>query len=298
VRGSLPAANFALARRGSDLRLSGSLIFRESFSWQLELWQIPTNLIHEPIISFTAVQGVARLFSAFQGSLGLPSGSSPNQLFIWAGNNFPVQTLAAAPMPHADQFVRNLAPRVMDRFNPLLQANDAGFLALGTNSLGVETIRWTGIPPWVTPFVSSGGDSGAEFLAAGTFPNWAGTNPPPQLYHSLLTRSNLVYYDWEVSSDPLQTWRATANIFRHLFELPRLGPETASIVCLNAVSNRLGNTITEISRSNSSQLDFVRQGPVCLTGLELIALAHWLESSGFPLGGIGLTGRTNTVKVP
>jgi hypothetical protein len=298
VRGSLPAANLALARRGSDLRLSGNMIFRESFSWQLESWQIPTNLIHEPIISFTAVQGVASLLNAFQDSFGLPSGNSPHQLFMWAGNNFPVQTLVAAPMPNADEFVRHLSPRILDRFNPLLQAHDVGFLASATNSLGAETIRWTGIPPWVTPFLSSFRDSGAEFLVAGTFQNWPGDNPPPQIFHHLLTRSNLVYYDWEIVAEHLQTWRATINIFRHLFELPRLGTDTASILCLNAVSNRLGNTVTEVTRANSNRLDFVRQGPLGLTGLELIALAHWLESSRFPLGGIGLAAPTNTLGVP
>ena len=224
--------------------------------------------------------------------------ATPNQLFVWAGESFPVQTLAAAPIPHAQEFVRSLAPQVLDRFNPALQAADAGFLTLTTNDSAVETIRWTGIPPWVTPFVSSATNLEAEFLVAGTFPNWPGEDPPPELFQHLLSRTNLVYYDWERTAPHVQSWRATINIFRHLFEAPRLAPETASIGWLNSISNHLGNTITEVTRSSSNQLDFIRQGSVCLTGLELVALAHWLESSGFPLNGFALAGPTNTVIVP
>jgi hypothetical protein len=55
----------------------------------------------------------------------------------------------------------------------------------------------------------------------------------------------------------------------------------------------LGNVITEITLSNSNRLALVRQGPVGLTGLELIALAHWLESTNFPLNGLALAARTN-----
>ena len=290
---SWPAVELLLNPYADNLQLKGSFVFRDAFSFRPEVWQIPTNFIHEPIISFTAIQGVAPIVESFLDSLGVHSLSPPNQLFVWAGGNFPVQTLAAAPMPHAEEYVRNLAPPMIERFNPALQAMNAGFLSLTSNAPGVQTIRWAGIPPWVTPYISSATDSGVDFLMAGTYPDWVGTNPPPVLFHNLLGRTNLVYYDWEVTAAHVQSWRAVINVIRHFFEKPRLRPESPSIVFLDSVSNRLGNVITEITRSDSNRLALVRQGPVGLTGLELIALAHWLESTNFPLNGLALAAWTN-----
>ena len=297
---SLSAVNLALARRGSDLRLSGNLIFRDPFSWQLEPWQIPTNLIHDPIISFTAVQGTAPLLRKHQSALGLTLDPLPNQLFVWAGLIFPVQTMAAAPLKDPAAFIRSLAPQLMNRFNSQLYTRDAGSLVLGSNSSGADAILWKDIPPFVTPYLTSADDPAGHFLLAGIHPNWPETSPAAlvPLFQYVSSRTNVVYYDWEIAAELAWSRRNVVNIFRHIFELPCLGPDAASIVCLNSISNRLGNTVTEVSRANSNRLDIIRQGPVCLTGLELMALAHWLESSSFPLGGIDLTARTNGVVFP
>jgi hypothetical protein len=292
----LPALNVSLRGRDGKLRISGDFAFRDPFSWKLEPWQIPTNLIHDPIISFTAIQGLAPMLRNHQGALGLELlDPLPDQLFVWAGGSLPVQTLTAAPMKDATGFLRSLATQLMSRFNPVLQAHDVGGLVMATNNSGAASLRWTGIPPFVTPFISAEQDSGKDFLLAGIFPNWGGTNPPPVLFQYLATRTNLVYYDWEVTGEHAWAWRACINVFRHFFEKPRLGPDSASIVWINSVSNHLANTVTEVTRSDSNRLAFVRQGPIGLTGLELMALAHWLESTNFPLNGLALPARTNRV---
>jgi hypothetical protein len=296
----LPAANLALARRGSDLRLNGSLVFRDPFSWQFEPWQIPTNFIHDPIYSFTAVQGIAPLLAHFQTTFGGQPDSTPNQLFVWARAMFPVQILAAVPLTNAPQLLGALGHQLMSRFNSRLESQDAGRLVMTTNSTGANSLRWVDIPPFVMPYISTVEDSGSGFLFAALQPNWIATNSADlaALFQYVSSRTNLICYQWELTAEHGWEWRKAANVIRHIFEQPRLGPDSASINFLNAISNRLGSTITEVTRAGSNRLDFIRQGPVGLTGLELIALAHWLESSTFPLGGIDLAAPTNTLGVP
>lgn len=290
---NLPAMDLYLTPHGSNLRINGNFAFRESFTWEHEPWQIPTNLVRDPIISFTAAQGFAPMLKNHQEALGLRLDSVPNQFFMWAGALLPVQTLAAAPTKDAAGFLRDLVPQFIARFDPELQANNTGSLVMATNLSGEPMLRWVGIPPFVTPFVSTAQDGGRDFLLAGIHPNWSGTNPPPVLFHHLASRTNLVYYDWEITGQHAWACRNVVNIFRHIVEKPRLQPDTASIVWLNSISNRLGNTVTEVTRADANRLSLVRHGPVGLTGIELIVLAHWLESPGFPLNGFALPARTD-----
>jgi len=130
---SQPTVNLSLSGRDSNLRLKGDFAFRDPLSWKPEPWQIPTNLVRDPIISFTAVQGFAPMLKNHQEALGLRLDPLPDQLFVWAGASFPVQTLAAAPMKDAAGFLRDLAPQLIAQFNPELQVRQTGGLVLATN---------------------------------------------------------------------------------------------------------------------------------------------------------------------
>lgn len=288
-------ATLSLSGRDANLRLRGELAFREPVPWRPEPWQIPTNLIHDPIIGFTAARGLSPLFDTLSKHLGYKLDAFPNQQFVWAGAHFPFQALAAAPVDHAPQLFYQLAPQLMARYHSLLQSANAGYFVYATNAAGQVALRWTDIPPFVTPFFSTAQDSGMEFLVAGIHPNWSSDASPALavIYQYLETRTNLVYYDWEITGPRVYSWRAIINIFRHFFEKPRLQPDTASIVWINSVSNRLGNTVTEITQTDVRKLALVRQGPIAVTSLELMLLAYWLESPGFPLNGYALPARAS-----
>lgn len=298
VGDKLESARLSAIGRGGDLRVNCDLILREPLALQHEPWQIPTNLIHEPIVGFTGARSVSNMLTSLR-NVTIPSvGTLPNQVFVWAGAEYPVQTMMAAPMLDPDEFMRSLAQQFIERFNPMLQSNNAGALSLLTNADGVQSLRWIDIPPWIRPFVSVSSDAGLEFIIAGTYPNWLGSNVPPSLLDYFHSRTNLVFYDWEITSLRVQSWRALINVIRHLFEQPRLAPQTASVNWLNSISNRLGNTITEVTHADSRRLVLKRQGPLGLNGLELVGLAHWLESTNFPLNWVSQPGKpdSNPVK--
>ncbi len=290
-----PVAKLTLTGRDGEVRIKGDFTLSESFVSRFGPWQVPTNLIREPLISFTAVRGIeAQVRNLIKGE-ELLLGGVPDQYFVWAGATYPVQTLAAAPLNGATNDFHSFATQLRRRYNPYLQTAKAGVLVLETNTPDAETLRWTDIPPFLTPFLTTSRDANGDFLFAGVHPNWGDTNlpGPSVLYHHLASQTNLIYYDWELTGPHAYSWRAIINLVRHYFEKPRLEPSTASIDWMNTVSNKLGNTITEIRLVGSNRLDLVRQGAVGLTGIEILALAHWLESPQFPINAINFTSRIN-----
>jgi hypothetical protein len=51
---------------------------------------------------------------------------------------------------------------------------------------------------------------------------------------------------------------------------------------LDAIEPRLGNTVTELREISPRELQLVRTSHAGLNGLELLAMANWLESTNFP----------------
>jgi hypothetical protein len=280
----LPVVRLALHPRRETMRLEGELIFPDAIAARLDEWQIPTELVRDPIIGFTAVRGVAGLLAQGFAALGLPADSAPNQLFVWVGAAFPVQILAAAPTPAAEKVLQSAAAVLPARFNAALRAADAGALELLTNAAGEVALRWTDIPPFITPFLTVAAGSNQTHLVAGLYPNWAvpDSPAPTALFEHLARGTNLVFYDWEFTGPRSYAWRAGWNVPRHILHKPRLSADTASIAFLNSLTNHPGNTVTEVRLTDTNRLTLVREGPFAFAAAELVWLAHWLESPDFP----------------
>src|SRR5262249_17930694 len=121
-----------------------------------------------------------------------------------------------------------------------------------------------------------------QFLNAGIFPVRPGTNaPPPDLFEQI-NRTNLVYYDWEITQFRLGQLRQTLDLLGTLLTLPTMGTNSAARLWVDAAAPKLGNTITEITVTAPEELSLVRRSYVGLNGLELGALAIWIESTNFP----------------
>src|SRR6185503_20327158 len=125
-------------------------------------------------------------------------------------------------------------------------------------------------------------DSGNDYLFFGLFPKEPLVNtPPPELFEQLKGRSNLAYYDWEITEHRLihaKQLYQLLNILNH-----RAGAMTnwPTQKWLTEVGPHLGNTITKATVS-SKDVSVVRKSHLGLTGFELVTLARWMESPGFP----------------
>ncbi len=279
-----PVVRLTLRPRGPTMRWDGELVFPKPISIALDDWQIPTELVRDPIVGFTAMRGVAGLFRGWFEALGLPTHAVPNQLYLWAGAMFPVQTLAAAPTPAAQALFQSAAATLPARFNGALSAIEAGAIELQTNLAGEVTLRWAGIPPFITPFLTVSAATNRTYLVAGLYPNPAlpDATAPEAMFEHLSRQTNLVFYEWEFTGPRAYCWRAAFNVVGNILGRPRLGAEAAAVAFLNSLTNQPGNTVTEVRLVDSNRLALVREGPFVLSGAELVWLAHWLESPDFP----------------
>jgi hypothetical protein len=288
----LPQMRLTLTGSGGNLRTKMDLLYAEPIRQEFEPWRIPTNTIHEPLISFTAGRGMARWLGQLKQVQGWKLDSLPDQFFLWAIADIPFQTFLAVPSADATNYLERLAPQIVARFSTNLQLHSCGTFNWSTNT---SRLAWEGLPALV-PFLEPVREPTGQFLFLGFFPNSPlGKPPPAELLREFASRSKLVYYDWEITEQRGTQWQVLSQLYQMAFDKPLLGINAASIRWLNAIGTGLGNTVTEITVTGPKQLTLVRKGPIGLTGFELVALANWLESPKFPLGDYRLPARSNEV---
>jgi hypothetical protein len=267
---------------GELVRTTGELTFTTPLNIQLEPWNFPTNLIHDPLASFTALRGIRPWLGRQEWLQHLQIDPAPGQFCAWASGPTPLLTFAATPMTNAASLLQALGPRVEAELNPWIASNAMGNVQTTTVPTGVA---WEGIPMF-TPWIEAAAAPGGSFMVGGlgAKSSGAGKPAPPELFAHLMARPNLVYYDWEITQAKLAHWVYVGQTARLALVLPQMPPESAAFAFLLAVAPRLGNTGTEIIQDGPAHLSFVRNSHSGFTGVELHLLADWLESPAFPRG--------------
>ena len=263
------------------VRTTGELTFPTPLDLPLEPWNIPTNLVREPLMSFTAIRGLRPWLASQEWVKQLQIQSVPDQYCAWAGPA-PLGTFTATPMPNSASFLDAIAPRVEAEVNPWLSSNAMGVLEYSKASAGIE---WSGIPMF-TPTLEAAMLSEGGFLVSrvGVRPGEKGKPAPAALY-AQLARPNLVYYDWEITGAKLKHWVYLGQTARLAFMLPQMPPDSAAFAFLLAATPKLGKpTGTEVVQDGPATLSFVRNSQSGFTGVEWHLLADWLESPAFPRG--------------
>ena len=116
---------------------------------------------------------------------------------------------------------------------------------------------------------------------AGIIPTGPNTNPPPaELLNQFLPRTNLVYYDWEITEAKLEQWMKTMQLVSML--TMQFSPTGFGNRWLTNCAPKLGNTITEVTAVSPTELKAVRRSDLGLTAIELTWLARWLDNPAFP----------------
>jgi len=279
-----PRVKCSVSGSGENLRSNARLLFPAPVTGLLEPWHIPTNAINDPLISFTAVRGVSPWLKECRliGQLGL--NPPPNELFFWAQGQLTFQSFMAFPLKEA----AGQLERAADRVPSLLGTNwhKRGMAHIGWRD---ETREWVWTLPYINPFLKPAVSQGTEFVIGGLFPPSPITNPPPaELLSELATQPKLVFYDWEITEARLTSWRIMAQLFAMIADKPQLTTNTASLAWMMAVESKLGNTITEVTADSPSEWSLVRKSHIGFTGVELVALTRWLESTAFPKLGFEL----------
>jgi hypothetical protein len=277
----LPRVTLGINGDHEQVHTRAQLNFPKPLPFELEPWNIATNLINEPLVSFTAVQGLRPWVSSSKLWQKLELGTPPNQACLWAQNGPEFLSYLAAPLPDASNLVERATVRLLQGPNTRLAAEGMGQFQRATNGPGVIWDKVIFMTPYLRPVKLSGGDFLYGGLVASPF-----TNRPPaaELLQTILSTTNLVAYDWELTGVRIDQWLHFGQLLRFALHLAQIPPKSASFAWLKALESRLGNCVTMVTRTGPAQLSVARHSSLSVTAAELNWLADWLESPQFPRG--------------
>lgn len=279
ARYPLPALVTSVAGRGDSIRTEMRMHYSTAIPWQPEPWRIPTNVIYEPITSFTAGQGIAPLYKAFTRGYDLGMGSVPNQFCAWGARHPQCRTFFSVPTATDSSNLILTVGQNLPKFLLDTVTNAQGDFYFVSNR---SEVVWAGLQ-WMVPVLHPDRNGKDNFLVGGNFPLAAkGQLAPEELFSQLRGRPSLMYYDWEITQERIVHARQLYQLF--CLATGRFAPADDSPMqkWMAEVGPHLTNTVTEITRVGPQELSLVRKSHIGLTGFELASLAIWLDSPGFP----------------
>jgi len=272
----------SVAGENDTLRLTARVVYPEAMPWKSGSWQMPADLVQGPIISFTAGQDVAAFLNLGPAFSRLDGHPLTNQFYVWALSGMPFLTYMAWPMVNASNVLEKLSTEASAAFNPGLKRFN------GTELLWVANQRKLVLSHLrvMSPTLEAVQDKTVEFSLLSLFPLMRANKPAPdELWKQIKGRTNLVYYDWELTGSRLQIWRLLGRMLLTRRHVPTDDEAEASRIedkWLGELGVLAGNTITEITRVAPNELSVVRNAPVGFTGIEMFLLSDWLSAVGSP----------------
>ena len=91
-----PAIDLNVVPHGEGLRSEVGLRYPEDLQIKPEKWVVPTNTIRDPLIGFTAIQGVQAHLAKSKLIQSLQPAKVPNQLYLWSRSISPFGVYFAA----------------------------------------------------------------------------------------------------------------------------------------------------------------------------------------------------------
>jgi hypothetical protein len=290
---NLPETQFAVSAPDDNFRVNGKIFFRQNLAIALEPWRVPTNTLHQPFASFTAVRGFANWLATQAWARPYEISPPPNQLFLWALPQMSFQVFAAIPVSDSANALNQFYARLQPIFNSE-NANDS-FIAPLTLELTNDEIGFRGMP-FIAPNLDAVNERAGQFLIASAFPNTPRSKPlPPELF-TRLAEKNLVFYHWEITATRMAPLLQLTQFGLLLTWRDQLSADSASFKWIMKIGPTLGNNVTEIFQTAPDQMTFTRKAPGIFTAFELFALANWLEAKNFPGCDLKMPPRSNKFK--
>ena len=275
----LPETQFTVTASDNFFHIAGTFYFPENLALNLEPWRVPTNSIHTPFDSFTAVRGFASWFQAQSWAQPYQISPPPNQLFSWSLPFIPYQTYAAVPVANAVSTLSQLYSALVASTTGANARSE--FMTPISPEMTNEEVNIAGVPFIGLKLRALSRPSG-QFLYLEMFPNTGRSKPlPPELFQRLATK-NLVYYHWEMTSNRVPQLLNLSQLALMTTRHKQLDAQSAAFEWLQKIGPTLANTDTEITQSGPAEFTFARKAPGVFTALELYALANWLEAKNFP----------------
>lgn len=264
-------ATLDLSARGENVVINGGITLTADTTTKPGDWAVPTNLIRDPLISFTALRATPSWLGQSAMLRGAGYGAD-SQAFFWAQAQIPFHSYAAMSVSNGPAAIQSIATTAPEFIRSLL-SGERGRVEPGTNQ---AELVWKGLPI-IAPRLRATNDAGRDFLMLTLFPGRPQSLPVPAELLAQLNRDGLVYYDWEITGDRLAQWKHLLQVWNviQLRSLPQ--PAIAQQQWLDAVGPLLGNTVTEVTLKGARELAVARKGHTGFTAFELAWLAGQVD---------------------
>jgi hypothetical protein len=288
---ALPETQFSVTAPADYFNINGKFFFPENLSLKLEPWRIPTNTLHQPFNSLTAVRGFSSWWQSQPWAQSCQITPVPNQFISWSLPMLPMQTFVAVPVRDASGALSQAYGRLVPIFTA---ANLVGELMPAiTPEMANNEIDFPQLP-WVALKLRALTEPGGQFLMLELGPNMLKSKPLPlELYRRLQTQG-LVFYHYEATGSRIRQLLHLTQLGLMVTRHQQLSAGMASFNWVEAIGTNLtlnpirDQTDTEISQTGPAEFTFARKTPVGFTALEFYAMASWLEAPNFPGFNISL----------
>jgi hypothetical protein len=286
----LPAMRLQVQGRKDFVRSVLTMKFDAPLGLRLNPWRIPTNIIHNPIVSFTATRGLAPRLNGTAKAKELNLPPLPDQVYVWALSKSPSETQVVAPVTDGSSFLRQLEPGLLPALNRFLSEHGPKFAGSGpvrpppfAASRTNDEIEIHGMPI-LAPHFGVVHDASGQYLLGGlTAPVKKDQPLPPELLNEIAAHSNLIYYGWEFTGERLVQWHGLFQLGQLMFNMGTPGGGAMTGKWFQAVLPKMRTSGTEALLTAPDEVTVVRNSTIGFTAVELSALAYWLDSPGFPL---------------
>lgn len=266
-----PRLSLVATPRGEELRSEATLTYPEDLGIKPEKWEVPISSITDPLIGFTAIQGIKKHIQESPLLKKVQMQKIPNQLFLWSQPVSLFSIYFGADVGDPKAFIQSVPPLLTASNSPsFLQ----GQLLYDTNR---HFLAWKGLPIAV-PYLRAGEGKDAKFVTGGLFPlENPSTNPAPAELFAQLNQKNLVFYEWEITQERIPQFRVFSQLIGIAQNKPISVPESPGQKWLATAAPHLGNTITSITLENPKELKMVRRSHIGFNALELVSLVERLD---------------------
>jgi len=265
-----------VAAQGDNLHAAMQVKYAKPMRWEPVPWQMPKDLLRGQIISFTAGQDVAAFLNLSPALSHLDHNPLTNQFYFWALEGMPLLNYMAWPVANASNALQELSTEVPAAFAADLKRFNGTQLVWQADErkLLLRNVRL------FTPALEAVKNDDGQFLFLSSFPWWSKRKPAPDaLLAQVKGRTNLVYYDWELTGLRLSEWLILDGMIANRALPPgndALDAKATQDEWMSGLAPLAGNTVTEITRVAPDELSLVRTSPLGLTAVELTLLSDWL----------------------
>lgn len=285
----LARTKVAISAQGGRFDMVGKITYPEAIAWQPKPMILPTNLVREPLLSFSTGQNVEPFLKSDQTLSRLGNDPFRDQFYFWSMKELAFESYCAWPCADPTNTMKKLAPQIISEFNPKIKELDNSELVLRGKGMRVG---WAKLP-FIAPSVHPAAPANGPFLLAELFSLTPGTGRAPNaLWSHLEGRTNLVFYDWELTGPRVRhllTITQILPILRILDIGPPVAPpgprapvdprQAVQELWLANLTPFLANTVTEVTQTGPKELTVIRNSPFVFNSLELVLLSHWLTDT-------------------